>query len=106
MAKVTVTIEGKEYPIKNTMGAMLRFTQETGKEVNEVSTSSSLSAVYAWCCIKSACDHDKVDFDMSLMEFADSISVNEVTDILLALSASDEKASPKTEKEKSEKNVK
>ena len=36
MKKTIVTIDGQEYPCRPTMGAMLRFKRETGKEVNEI----------------------------------------------------------------------
>ena len=39
MAKVEVTINGKAYPCRPTMGAMLRFKKETGKEVTEITNS-------------------------------------------------------------------
>ena len=35
MAKIEVTINGTAYPCRPTMGAMLRFKKETGKEVTE-----------------------------------------------------------------------
>lgn len=88
MAKINVTIDGKEYPIKMTMGAMLRFKQETGKEVSEIGDSLTDNATLIWCCIKSACAHDKVKFDISLMDFADSIEVSDVQNIVMALTAS------------------
>lgn len=33
--KIAVTIDDKEYPIRLTMGAILRFKQETDKEVDK-----------------------------------------------------------------------
>ena len=42
MAKIEVTINGTAYPCRPTMGAMLRFKKETGKEVTEI-TSNSLT---------------------------------------------------------------
>lgn len=81
----TVTIDGKEYPIKMTMGAMLRFKQETGKEVNDGDMGVSENVTLIWCCIKSACAHEKVDFNVSLMEFADGIEVKDVEPVVAAL---------------------
>ena len=85
MAKTTVTINGKEYPIKMTMGAMLRFKKETGKEINDAALGLTDNATLIWCCIKSACAHDKVKFDISLMDFADSIDVNDIEPVVQAL---------------------
>jgi hypothetical protein len=75
MAKVEVLINGKAYPCRPTMGAMLRFKRETGKEVTEITgdTFSDL-CTYLYCCVASASAADKVPFDMSLMDFADALS--------------------------------
>ncbi|MCI1778784.1 MAG: hypothetical protein LKI53_02375 [Bacteroidales bacterium] len=74
MAKIEVTINGKAYPCRPTMGAMLRFKKETGKEVTEISnTSFSELCTYLYCCVASASAADKIPFDMSLMEFADAL---------------------------------
>ncbi len=81
MADVKITINGASFPCRQTMGAMLRFKRETGKEVTELKADSITDMViYLWCCIKSACQHDGVDFDLSLMDFADSISNEDITE--------------------------
>ena len=74
MAKVEITINGKAYPCRQTMGAMLRFKRETGREVTTI-TNDDLSGLCTllFCCVQSACKHDGVDFDMDLVDFADSI---------------------------------
>ena len=33
---------------------------------------------YLWCCVCSASKHDGLDFDLSLMDFADSISPEDI----------------------------
>lgn len=68
-------MNGKAFPCRQTMGAMLRFKQETGKEITEIEQGSfSDICTFLWCCVVSACKHDGIDFNMSLMDFADSIS--------------------------------
>lgn len=75
MAKVEVIINGVTYPCRPTMGAMLRFKHETGKEVTEIDERSlSELCTYLYCCVVSACAADKVGFDMPLMDFADAIT--------------------------------
>lgn len=70
-----VTINGVDYPCRPTMGAMLRFKKETGKEVTEMTDKSFTDlCTYLYCCVVSACSADKVDFNMSLMEFADALN--------------------------------
>lgn len=80
MAKIEVTINGVAYPCRPTMGAMLRFKKETGKEVTEI-TSNSLTdlCTYLYCCVASASAADSVDFKMSLMDFADALNPEEMT---------------------------
>lgn len=75
MADITITIDGKDYPCRVTMGAMLRFKRETGREVTTVKNDElSLLAVWLWCCIASASKHDGVAFDLSVDDFADSVT--------------------------------
>lgn len=81
MPKVTVTIDGKEYPCRPTMGAMLRFKKETGKEVTELQNGSfSELCTYLYCCVASACAHDKIPFTLSLMDFADALTPEDMTE--------------------------
>ena len=75
MAKIEVTINGVTYPCRPTMGAMLRFKQETGKEITEITDKSFTDlCTYLYCCVASASAADKVDFSMSLLEFADALN--------------------------------
>lgn len=69
-----IVVDGKEYPCRPTMGAMLRFKQETGRDVSEMTGSVSDLATYMWCCVVSACKREGVEFNMSLMDFADAIT--------------------------------
>lgn len=79
MSKLEITINGKAYPCRQTMGAMLRFKQETGKEVTDIEPGSLADlCTFLWCCIVSACKSDGVEFNLSLMEFADSIGPDEM----------------------------
>lgn len=75
MKNVEITVNGKAFPCRQTMGAMLRFKQETGKEITEIEQGSfSDICTFLWCCVVSACKHDGIEFNLSLMDFADSIS--------------------------------
>ena len=89
MDKVSVVINGKELPCRPTMGAMLRFKKETGKEVTEIENGSfSDMCAYLYCCVASACAADKVPFDMPLMDFADALSPEDMTAWANAVQAS------------------
>lgn len=61
------------------MGAMLRFKQETGKEVTSIDGESvSDVCTYLWCCTVSACAKEGVPFDYTIMDFADSIDESDI----------------------------
>lgn len=76
--KITVTVAGKEYPCYTTMGAMLRFKQETGREVTDIDGGLSDVVTYLWCCVCSACKREGIGFDMGLMDFADAVDQSEM----------------------------
>lgn len=57
---------------------MLRFKMETGKEVSDISNDVTDMCTYLFCCIASACKHDGVEFGLSLMDFADSVTLDDV----------------------------
>ena len=74
----TIRIAGKDYPCMMTRGAMLRFKEQTGREVTEVKGESFTDALtLLWCCVASACKREGVPFDLSLMEMADSITTED-----------------------------
>lgn len=62
------------------MGAMLRFKRETGKEVSDIVewTFTDL-CTFLWCCVASASKADGKKFDMSLMDFADNLTPEEMS---------------------------
>lgn len=79
MSRVEIIVNGTAYPCRQTMGAMLRFKRETGREVTDIKGDISDYCTYLWCCICSASKHDGLDFNLSLMDFADSISPEDIT---------------------------
>lgn len=80
MAKIEITINNVAYPCRPTMGAMLRFKRETGKEITEITdTSFTDLCTYLYCCVASASAADGKDFNLSLMEFADALNPDDMT---------------------------
>ena len=72
---ITININNKEYPCRQTLGAMLRFKRETGKEVTEMDAGSITDTLtFLYCCIKSECKNENIEFNMSLDDFADALS--------------------------------
>lgn len=97
MNKIEVIVNGEAYPCRPTMGAMLRFKRETGREVTEIQSESfSDMCTYLWCCVASASKHDGKKFDMSLMDFADSITPDDMTEWANALHSKDGEADTDT----------
>ena len=75
MKRIEITINGTAYPCSPTMGAMLRFKQETDREITEIDPNSfSDLCTYLWCCVVSAAKREGKPFDLSLMDFADSLT--------------------------------
>lgn len=55
-----------------TMGAMVRFKNESGKDVSKLEkTNISELVLFVYCCVKSACNADKVEFNYDFQSFAD-----------------------------------
>lgn len=73
MRQVTacITIDGCEYPCRETMLAWLMFKERTGREVTELDMKSPTElCIYLWACVSAACRADKIDFGMTLDDFA------------------------------------
>lgn len=67
------------------MGAILRFKEETHKEVTEISGPSDWTA-YLYCCVASATRADTgAEIPLSLRDFADSIPQEAVVEWVSAL---------------------
>lgn len=85
MSKTTkVTVGGKEYPMRLSMGAMLRFKRETGKEITSAESIEDM-IVMIHSSIKSACNHEKVKFDMSVEDLADCLSQDDFAQLVSEL---------------------
>lgn len=81
MKNIEVIIDGEAYPCKPTAGAMLRFKQETGKEVSEFdATSFTEMFTFLWCCMASACAREKKPFRYTVMELADALDPEVLTE--------------------------
>lgn len=74
MMKKEIEINGKTYPCHLTMGAMLRFKDATGQSATSINADESLAIEFMYCVVKSASSSQKVDFELSLQDFADSLS--------------------------------
>ena len=68
---------------------MLRFKQETGKEITEIDpTSLTELCTYLWCCIVAGSKREGKEFGLTLMEFADAVTPDDMSEWSEAISAS------------------
>lgn len=75
MEAFSIVVDGHRYPCRPTMGAMLRFKRETGREVTELDGKSVTDlCTYLYCCVQSAAELAHKPLEMDLMTFADNIS--------------------------------
>lgn len=97
----SLKVNGKEYPCRVTMGAMVRFKRETGRDVSTIKESDISDLVlFMWCCVVSASKADGIEFGMSFEDFADSLEGTELQAFLLSM---DEDASTGTKKKTTKK---
>lgn len=88
MKRIEITINGTAYPCSPTMGAILRFKQQTGREITEIDpTSFTDLCTYLWCCVASAAKREGKPFDMSLMDFADGLTPEDMAEWNTAVTA-------------------
>lgn len=81
MKRIEITINGTAYPCSPTMGAMLRFKEQTGREITQIDPSSlSDLCAYLWCCVASCAKREGKPFDLSLMDFADSLTPDDMAE--------------------------
>lgn len=79
MRKIEVEIDGRKYPCYQTMGALLDFKRETGREATEIKSDALSDMVtLIWCCVRSASRREGVEFGLTLEGFADRMTLEDV----------------------------
>lgn len=74
-----IEINGRTYPCRVTMGAMLRFKRTTGGDIAQVESTDMVGLItFLYCCVASACNADGVEFGLDLDTFADSLTAEDV----------------------------
>ena len=92
-----ILYKGRELPCRVTMGAMVRFKRESGRDVSTIQDGDIADLILLlWCCIKSACRHDRITFDISLDDFADGITPDEATVMFSVLNDGEDGGEKKT----------
>ena len=86
-----IEYKGRELPCRMTMGAMVRFKKATGYDVSEIKNGDISDLILLlWCCIKSACNADGIEFDTPFELFADSLDAEALKDFIAGLAAQGE----------------
>lgn len=85
----TIRVYDKEYPMRITMGAMLRFKRQTGNDISRMGSDLSQMAILMYCCVASACNADGVPFDLDLDKFADGLQMDALNAFAETLKAGD-----------------
>ena len=92
MGKKQILKSTKTDPGRITMGAMIRFKKETGRDVSELKQGDlSDMIMFVFCCTKSACNADKEKFDMTFDDFADSLDPESINDFYADMQDSQKK---------------
>lgn len=90
-----IQIKGIEYPCRVTMGAMLRYKRESGEDISKLKDDNMEALVlFLWCCVKSACNADGVDFLYNVDEFADALSPQELNLFIAGVNNVEKKTAP------------
>nr|DAN35911.1 MAG TPA: tail assembly chaperone protein [Caudoviricetes sp.] len=102
MKRIEINVNGTAYPCSPTMGAMLRFKQQTGREITEIDpTSFTDLCTYLWCCAVSASKREGKAFEMSLLDFADAVTPDDMAawnEAISSRTTSDGSEAPEGEK--------
>ena len=73
---------GRTLPARVTMGTLRRFKAETGNDMVELQRTHKVSAddlaVLLWCAIVTQCRVEGMPFDVSLDDFLDRVTPDEV----------------------------
>lgn len=92
MRTLYVTIKDHRYPVRVTMGAMLDFKRETGKDVSEMEDGDlETLLMWMWCCMRSASRADGIAFDYGFDETCDLLTPDAVASWNAAQAEEDKK---------------
>lgn len=94
-----ITIDGHSYPLRASIGAYRAFEENSGVKVVEVDTNDMIRVVeLLWHFAKAGCKHEGVKFEVSLEDWFESITVDELpylAEVIVGLMAKKKKAAGK-----------
>lgn len=83
MRKNTLVVQGKEYPCRVTMGAMVEFKRNTGVDITLGTTNIDMELIMwlIYCCLRSACRADSVEHPFAqMLDLADKLNPEDVVE--------------------------
>lgn len=92
----TIKVAGESYPAYATMGAIVRFKEQTGIEISDIGNDMTLSLRFIFCCIQSACNREKISFELTFMDFCDNVNENDLNDLTKAVTSQQAKKKTST----------
>jgi hypothetical protein len=90
-----ITVNGKEYPLRVTLGAFVNFKRNRGIDINEAGNDVDAVCYFMYECVRSACRVDGVQFELSFEEFADRIDLTELANFQNSQSSDKQTAASK-----------
>lgn len=94
MNKIMIKVGGKEFPCRLTMGAMLQFKRNVGKDVSQMNWEDMEELLMLmWCCVSSACRADNIEFSIDFTMFCDLVSPADMAKWNSAIAEANEKKS-------------
>ena len=80
MARITVIIDGVEYPCYFTLGAALEFKQISGHDASKMDGTDLVElGTLLYCQCKAAARREKQDFPYTLEDFLDQVTEETLT---------------------------
>ena len=85
--------EGRELPARLTMGALVMFKDMAGFDISQDNKDPDAvtSVMLLYCCIKSACRADGIEFSATFEEFCDRVTPEDITAWAMTFNVVDEK---------------
>lgn len=91
-----LTIRGKQYPFRTTMGALLAFKREKGVELSQVAPGDIEANLYfVYLCFLSTCRADGTQIDIGFEEFCDYVDIDQLAELTGSADESATAAGPK-----------
>ena len=91
-----IELNGKVFPCRMTMGALLRYKRMRGEDVSALRDNDLEGMVtLMFCCLQSACKADDVAFDMDFETFVDCITPADIARWNDMVASDAEKKTPK-----------